>query len=532
MEITHLPFLNIIQDITSKFNKIPNKDFNKVGEYAIIDQGANIVAGFTNDKSKITDLEYPVIVFGDHTRILKFINYPFAIGADGVKVLSVDTEKAYPLYVFYFLKFLRIPNAGYSRHYKFLKEKKITLPKEIDDQKRIAKVLSECDALIQKRRESIKLLDDLLRSTFLEMFGESSLNKKQWSKVPIKQFGDVITGNTPPRSNQDNYSSNYIEWIKTDNIQSDNLYITEASEYLSQTGLESARTTTNGALLVACIAGSLESIGRAALTNRTVSFNQQINAIQPFEDVEPIFLYWSFRISKNYIQSHATKGMKKILTKGEFEKIKMIKPPHELQAQFSIIANKINPIKKYCQDSLEELENLYESISQRAFNGELDLSKVDISDMEDSKKKDIDAVKENLTEEQLEDLMDSFEHTLPTGEVPSNRETDIHDMSIRQYLGLPDNEETEGIEFSYMDKDFFYQFIVTKGFPTGFFEIRDLEEYARRYFLKGTGFEFTYESWKTIIFRFIGAKQPIIEQVFDIDNKTVKLKLTDEAFKV
>jgi len=93
-------------------------------------------------------------------------------------------------------------------------------------------------------------------------------------------------------------------------------------------------------------------------------------------------------------------------------------------------------------------------------------------------------------------------------------------------------EENENIEFSYMDKDFFYQFILTKGFPTGFFEIRDLEEYARRYFLKGTGFEFTYENWKTIIFRFIRAKQPIIEQVFDDNDKIIKLKLTDEAFKV
>lgn len=532
MEITHLPFLDVIQDITSKFNKIPNKDFINEGEYAIIDQGANIVAGYTNDKSIITDLGYPVIVFGDHTRIIKYINYPFAIGADGVKVLSVDTERAYPLYVFYFLKFLKIPNAGYSRHYKFLKEKKIVLPKDIDDQKRIAKVLSQCETLIQKRKESIDLLDELLRSTFLEMFGDSALNLKQWEKVPLKQFGEIITGNTPPRSNPENYSSNHIEWIKTDNIQVDNIYIAKASEYLSKTGLESARTVNNGALLVACIAGSIDSIGRAALTNRTISFNQQINAIQPFEDVEPLFLYWSFRVSKKYIQSHATKGMKKILTKGEFEKIKMIKPPHEIQIQFSIIANKIIPIKKYCQEGLKELENLYGSYSQRAFNGELDLSNLDISDMEDFKKKEFEEVKEELTEEQFEDLLDSFEHTLPTGEVPLNRQTDIRNMSIRQYLRLPDTEETEGVEFSFMNKDFFYQFILTKGFSDRTFNLPELEQYARKYILRGTGFEFTYENWKTIIFRFIGAKQPIIEQVFDEDDKTIKLKLTDEAFKV
>ncbi|WP_343608331.1 restriction endonuclease subunit S [Chryseobacterium oranimense] len=532
MEITHLPFLEVVKDITSRFNKIPNKDFVNHGKYAIIDQGANIIAGYTNDETVITDLGYPLIVFGDHTRVLKYVNYPFAIGADGVKVLSVDTEKAYPLYVYYFLKFLKIPNAGYSRHFKFLKEKKIALPKDIDEQKRIAKVLSECEALIQKRKESIELLDELLRSTFLEMFGDSALNSKHWEKVPLKQFGEIITGNTPPRSNPENYSSNYIEWIKTDNIKEDNIYITTASEYLSETGLQYARTVSNGALLVACIAGSIDSIGRAALTNRGVSFNQQINAIQPNRDIEPIFLYWLFKVSRKYIQSHAAKGMKKILTKGEFEKIQMIKPPFELQTQFSIIANKIIPIKSYFQDSLKELENLYGSISQRAFKGELDLSKVDISDMENSNKKNLEEVKEDLTDEQLDELINSFEHTLPSGEVPSNRKTDIRNINIRQYLRLPDNEETEGMEFYHTDKDYFYQFILTKGFPEGTFTLQDVERYARNYILGGTGFEFTYDNWKTIIFRFIGASPPLIEQFFDDTAKSIKLKLTDEAFKV
>jgi type I restriction enzyme S subunit len=235
---------------------------------------------------------------------------------------------------------------------------------------------------------------------------------------------------------------------------------------------------------------------------------------------------------RNIIRKKASGGHDSMLniSMRNFRTLTLIKPDNQID--FVSVVNKIDSIKSIYKESLEELENLYGSISQKVFNGELDLSKVDISGMEDSKKKNIEEVKEDLTEEQLDDLISSYEHTLPTGEVPSNRETDIRDMSIRQYLGLPDSEETEGIEFTNMNKDYFYQFIVTKGFPTGFFEIRDLEEYARRYFLKGTGFEFTYENWKTIIFRFIGAKQPIIEQVFDNDDKTVKLKLTDEAFKV
>ena len=128
--------------------------------------------------------------------------------------------------------------------------------------------------------------------------------------------------------------------------------------------------------MVACIAGSVESIGRAALTDRTVAFNQQINAIQPMKDVNPLFLYVLFKISKAYIQSHASKGMKKILTKGDFEKITMIKPPVELQNQFAAIIKKVDALKSRYQQSLIDLETLYGALSQKAFKGELDLSRV------------------------------------------------------------------------------------------------------------------------------------------------------------
>ncbi|MCR4293853.1 MAG: restriction endonuclease subunit S [Candidatus Kuenenia sp.] len=255
-----------------------------------------------------------------------------------------------------------------------LKEIEISLP-SLDHQLHIANLLSKAENLIAQRKESIRLLDEFLKSTFLEMFGEVSCNKKKFDKVGLKYFGEIITGNTPSRKNPDNYSSNYIEWIKTDNITSDNTYVIKAVEYLSERGLKSARTANSGSLLVACIAGSIESVGRAALTDRTVSFNQQINAIQPKKEVEPLYLYWLFKISKKYIQNHASKGMKKILTKGEFEKVKMIKPPLELQTKFAQIVEKTESLKAQYKQSLQELENLYGSMSQKAFRGELSVNK-------------------------------------------------------------------------------------------------------------------------------------------------------------
>lgn len=262
-----------------------------------------------------------------------------------------------------------------SLKFKGLESIKLPLP-PLDDQIRIAQLLDKVQGLIAQRKRHLQQLDDLLKSVFLEMFGDPVRNEKGWDKPELKAFGKISTGNTPPRNDPANYDGDFIEWIKTDNITGDAFFVTPATEHLSEVGARKARTVTTGALLVACIAGSIESIGRAALTDRAVSFNQQINAIQPGKDVNPLYLYGLFKLSRAYIQSHATKGMKKILTKGDFEKITMIKPPVENQNEFAAVVEKIEALKSCYQQSLADLEALYGGLSQQAFKGELDLSRV------------------------------------------------------------------------------------------------------------------------------------------------------------
>ncbi|WP_083384166.1 restriction endonuclease subunit S [Cupriavidus sp. USMAHM13] len=256
-----------------------------------------------------------------------------------------------------------------------LDDLEISLP-PLNDQIRIAHLLGKVEGLIAQRKQHLQQLDDLLKSVFLEMFGDPVRNEKGWDKPELKAFGKISTGNTPPRNESANYDGDFIEWIKTDNITGNAVFVTSATEHLSEVGAKKARTVTSGALLVACIAGSVESIGRAALTDRTVSFNQQINAIQPGKDVNPLYLYGLFKLSRSYIQSHATKGMKKILTKGDFEKITMIKPPFEIQNRFAVTVEKVEGIKSRYKQSLADLETLYDALSQRAFRGQLDLSRV------------------------------------------------------------------------------------------------------------------------------------------------------------
>jgi type I restriction enzyme, S subunit len=251
----------------------------------------------------------------------------------------------------------------------------------LDDQIRIAHLLGKVEGLIAQRKQHLEQLDDLLKSVFLEMFGDPVKNDRGWDMPILSKFGWISTGNTPPRKDPTNFDEKFVEWIKTDNISNNSLFVTKASEFLSKTGEKRGRTVSEGALLVACIAGSIDSIGRAALTNRTVAFNQQMNAIQPANDVNPFYLYALFKLSKTYIQSHASKGMKKILSKGDFEKIKMIKPPIELQDEYAAILERIESIRNQYQHNLNNLEALFGSLSQKAFKGELDLSRIKLPEL-------------------------------------------------------------------------------------------------------------------------------------------------------
>lgn len=253
---------------------------------------------------------------------------------------------------------------------RYIKDLQIPLP-PLPIQKRIAQILDAADALKRKDQQLLKKYDELAQAIFIDMFGDPVKNEKGWEVKTLGQFGKISTGNTPSRADLTNYNSNYVEWIKTDNIRENSFFVSNSSEYLSKIGVERGRVTPSGSLLVACIAGSIDSIGRAALTDRLVSFNQQINSIEPNEKVKSLFLYFLFKYSRKHIQNHASNGMKRMLSKGEFEKIKMISPDITIQSEFE---NKISQLviqKEKMNKTFKNSDSLFNSLIQKAFNGEL-----------------------------------------------------------------------------------------------------------------------------------------------------------------
>ena len=234
----------------------------------------------------------------------------------------------------------------------------------LKEQGRIVNQLLKVDELIENANEQLSLLDQLVKSRFIEMFGNPISNPKGWEKVRLADKCSIITGNTPSRANKEFYGY-YIEWIKSDNIT--NLtYLTKAVEFLSEKGLSVGRKVDSGSILMTCIAGSLKSIGNVAIVNRPVAFNQQINAIIPNKQ-NTLFMYEQFKLSKEYIISDVNMALKGILSKGNLSEKLFIFPPIELQNQFADFVEQANKSKLEVQKSLEELETLKKSLMQQYF---------------------------------------------------------------------------------------------------------------------------------------------------------------------
>ena len=172
----------------------------------------------------------------------------------------------------------------------------ISINKDIIIQRVIKRKLNLLSSIINNNKKKLLLLDDIVKSRFVEMFGDPNmvaLNKS----VKFSSIAKIITGNTPSRKSPE-YYGDYIEWIKSDNIISTNLYISQAKEFLSEQGAAKGRVAPKDSLLMTCIAGSIRSIGNIGICDRSVAFNQQINAIVLKNNINPLYIYWLLKLFK------------------------------------------------------------------------------------------------------------------------------------------------------------------------------------------------------------------------------------------
>jgi type I restriction enzyme, S subunit len=164
--------------------KVKQTDYQPIGLVPIVDQGQSFIAGYT-DKSPYKD-NLPVIVFGDHTRVLKFVDFPFVAGADGTQVLIPDSTLFDPLFAYYALSTIDIPSRGYNRHFSLLRESSLPLP-PLPEQRAIAHVLRTVQRAKEATEGVIAALKELKKSLMQHLFTYGPVPVTERERVPLQE---------------------------------------------------------------------------------------------------------------------------------------------------------------------------------------------------------------------------------------------------------------------------------------------------------------------------------------------------------
>jgi type I restriction enzyme S subunit len=179
------PFDRIAHTITP-ISKIEKSEYLTCGLVPIISQEETVISGYWNNSNDVTPHQKPVVIFGDHSRVLKYIDFEFVVGADGVKIIE-PKEDINTKFLYYYLHWLNIPSLGYARHFKLVKEALYAVP-PMEVQEQIVAELDKINELIEQNSELLRHLDSLAQSLFYDIFGDPNSNEKGWK---VSKLGNI-----------------------------------------------------------------------------------------------------------------------------------------------------------------------------------------------------------------------------------------------------------------------------------------------------------------------------------------------------
>lgn len=296
---------SFVKNKVGRQNQIPAKEIAEVGRFPVVDQGQKFVAGYCDDESKVIDFDLPLIIFGDHTRCFKYVDFPFVLGADGTKVLLPNKKLYDPKFYYFALLALEIPSRGYNRHFTILSERSLPLP-PLPEQKKIAHILSTVQRAIEAQERIIQTTTELKKALMHKLFTEGLRNEPQkqteigpvpesWEVCKVGDVAKIQSGGTPTREDAENWNAGTIPWVKTGEINYSVIHDTE--EKITPTGLanSAARLFPKGTLLMAMYGQGITR-GRVGLLGIEAATNQACASITPTDKkrISSVFLYYFF----------------------------------------------------------------------------------------------------------------------------------------------------------------------------------------------------------------------------------------------
>lgn len=338
-------FDEVFEDVTKLGVKMKTDEYHPIGKYQIIDQGQEAVAGYSDLEDGVFE-NVPAIVFGDHTRIVKYVDQPFFLGADGVKVLCSRFKDANYRYLYYALKSVKIPNTGYNRHFKWLKEAKIYYPNS-EEQSKIVSILDGISSVIEHRLRQLQKLDDLVKARFVEMFGDPELNPRGLPVLPWNAVFLTTTGKLDSNAMVENGRYPFFTCAK------------------ESYKIDSYAFDCEALLLAGNNAAGIYDVKH---------YKGKFNAYQRTYVLRLMNEKWSYILFKRqledklqYLQSQSKGTNTRYLTLGILNELRFVVPPVAEQEQFAVFVEQTDKSKVAVQKALDKAQLLFDSLMQKYF---------------------------------------------------------------------------------------------------------------------------------------------------------------------
>lgn len=244
----------------------------------------------------------------------------------------------------------------------------------LDDQIRIAHLLGNVEGLIAQRKQHLQQLDDLLKSVFLEMFGDPVRNEKGWTPAPLEQLGSINRGVSKHRPRNDpKLLGGPHPLIQTGEVSNAGTYITTYTQTYSDLGFAQSKRWPAGTLCITIAA----NIAQTGILTFDACFPDSVVGFLAHEGksntLYVLGLFWFFQA---ILEKNAPAAAQKNINLEILRALSVPKPPIELQSEFATIVEKVEALRSRYLQSLTDLEALYGALSQQAFKGELNLSRV------------------------------------------------------------------------------------------------------------------------------------------------------------
>ena len=310
-----------------------------------------------------------------------------------VAIITVDKNIIYPIFLWYKLRdtntvkyFKSIPSQSAQPNINFqeIKTLSIKIP-PLPEQESIATILTSFDDKIELLQKQNKTLEELAQTLFKEWFGKYKVGDKLpygWGVGKLSEFGKIICGKTPSKSNED-YFGNDIPFIKIPDMHN-KVFILETTDNLSIEGAKSQnnKMLPKNSICISCIA----TVGLVSITTKKSQTNQQINSIIPNENYFREFLYFTLTKMKNYLNDLGSGGTATLnVNTSTFSNIELVKPKEDIIKDFHKLSNPI--FEKVLQNNtqIQTLTKTRDALLPKLMSGEIRVKKQFFENFEELK---------------------------------------------------------------------------------------------------------------------------------------------------